>query len=90
MQPDKFTLKASEALQTAGAAARERGNPVMNDAHLFLVLLGQEEGVVRPLLQKSGLVVAEVEAEAQREVDRLPTQSGDGEAVVAVLESQPG
>ncbi len=66
-------------MQQAGASARERGNPVMNDAHLFLVLLGQEEGVVRPLLQKTGLVVAEIEAEARREVDRLPTQRG-GEA----------
>ena len=78
IQADRFTLKATEALQLAGASARELGNPVMNDAHLFLALLGQEEGVVRPLLQKTGLLVSEIEAEANREVDRLPTQSGSG------------
>src|SRR2546426_4056715 len=43
------------SLQQAGASARSRGNPVVNDAHLFHALLTQEEGIVVPLLQKAGL-----------------------------------
>ena len=46
IRPDRLTLKASEALQQAIALATERGNPVVNDAHLFLVLLNQDEGIV--------------------------------------------
>ncbi len=39
-----------------------RGNPVVNDAHLFAALLAQDEGVVQPLLQKAGLNVTALQA----------------------------
>ncbi len=80
IRPDRLTLKATEALQRAQALANERGNPVVNDAHLFLALLEQDEGIVVPVLQKLGLDVTELREEASREVDRLPTQSGGGGA----------
>jgi ATP-dependent Clp protease ATP-binding subunit ClpB len=80
IRPDRLTLKATEALQQAQALANERGNPVVNDAHLFLALLRQDEGIVAPVLQKTGLNVTELTEEADREVQRLPTQSGDAGA----------
>ena len=55
IRPERLTVKAAEALQQAAADARSRGNPVVNDAHLFRALLAQEEGVVAPLLQKAGV-----------------------------------
>ena len=76
IRPDRLTIKASEAIQEASALARERGNPVVNDAHLLHALLAQDEGIVRPLLQKLGLTVAELREAAGREVDRLPKQEG--------------
>src|SRR2546429_701477 len=76
LRPDRLTIKAAEALQQAAAHARARGNPVVNDAHLFLALLEQDEGIVAPLLQKAGLNVAQLRAETQREVERFPKQSG--------------
>ncbi len=78
VRPDRFTIKAGQALQAAQALAVERGNPVVNDAHLFLALLDQDEGIVVPILQKCGLNVTELRNEAVREVERLPTQSGAG------------
>ena len=54
IRPDRLTIKAAEALQQAAALARSRDNPVVNDAHLFHALLTQEEGIVVPLLQKTG------------------------------------
>ncbi len=69
-------MKAGEAVQSAVALATERGNPVVNDAHLFLALLDQEEGIVVPVLQKTGLNVTELRTEAEREVGRLPIQDG--------------
>jgi len=76
IRPERLTIKAAEALQAAAAHARARGNPVVNDAHLFLALLEQDEGIVVPLLQKAGLNVTQLRAETEREVERFPKQSG--------------
>src|SRR5574341_405637 len=76
IRPDRLTVKAAEALQQAASQARARGNPVVNDAHLFLALLDQEEGIVVPLLQKTGLNVTQLRADTEREVERFPKQSG--------------
>ncbi len=76
IRPERLTVKAAEALQQASALARSRGNPVINDAHLFLALLSQEEGIVVPLLQKAGLNVTQLSAETEREIERFPKQSG--------------
>src|SRR5437762_4648947 len=76
IRPERLTVKAAEALQQASALARQRGNPVVNDAHLFHALLSQDDGIVVPLLQKAGLNVARLKDETEREIDRFPTQSG--------------
>jgi len=78
IRPERLTVKAAEALQQAAADARSRGNPVLNDAHLFRALLAQDEGVVAPLLQKAGVNVAQLTAETEREIGRFPKQSGEG------------
>jgi ATP-dependent Clp protease ATP-binding subunit ClpB len=79
IRPERLTIKAQEAFRDAGDDARRRGNPVINDAHLFAALLAQEEGVVQPLLQKAGLNVARLRDETGREIARFPTQSGGTE-----------
>ncbi len=76
IKPERLTVKAAEALQQAGALARARGNPVINDAHLFFALLAQEDGIVVPLLQKVGLNVTQLRTETERELERFPKQSG--------------
>src|SRR5882724_10201130 len=76
IRPERLTVKAAEALQQASALARARGNPVINDAHLFLALLSQDDGIVVPLLQKAGLNVTQLSSETEREIDRFPRQSG--------------
>ena len=76
IKPERLTVKAAEALQQASALGRARGNPVINDAHLFLALLSQDDGIVVPLLQKAGLNVTQLSTETEREIDRFPRQSG--------------
>src|ERR671927_1467945 len=78
LRPERLTIKGQEALRDAGELARSRGNPVVNDAHLFAALLGQDEGVVQPLLQKAGLNVTAIRQEVEREIGRFPTQAGGG------------
>ena len=76
IRPERLTVKAAEAVQQAATLARSRGNPVVNDAHLFHALLEQDEGIVVPLLQKAGLNAAQLKAETEREIERFPKQSG--------------
>ena len=83
IQPDRLTVKAAEALQQAAALARSKGNPVVNDAHLFYALLQQDEGIVVPLLQKAGLNVTQLTAETEREIERFPKQSGGADATLS-------
>ena len=66
IRPERLTLKAQEAFREAGEDARRRGNPVINDAHLFGALLNQDEGVVQPLLQKAGLNVSQLRDATER------------------------
>jgi ATP-dependent Clp protease ATP-binding subunit ClpB len=78
IRPDRLTLKAQEAFRDALADAKARGNPVANDAHLLAELLKQEEGVIRPLLQKAGVDVGALTKEIEREIGRFPKQDGSG------------
>ena len=76
IRPERLTVKAAEAVQQAASLARARGNPVVNDAHLFHSLLEQDESIVVPLLQKAGLNATHLKAETEREIERFPKQSG--------------
>src|SRR6188474_3218040 len=76
IRPDRLTIKGQEAFRDAAALAAERGNPVVNDAHLFAALLNQDEGVVQPLLQKAGVNVAGLREATEREIAKFPKQEG--------------
>ncbi|HXG69732.1 MAG TPA: Clp protease N-terminal domain-containing protein, partial [Gemmatimonadaceae bacterium] len=75
INPDKLTVKASESLNAAIDLARRAGNPVVYDLHLLLALLGQDEGIVVPILQKLGVGVTPLRETAEREAARYPKQS---------------
>ena len=76
INPERLTVKSSEALNEAVSLARRAGNPVIYDLHLLLALLQQDEGIVVPLLQKIGVNIESVRVEATRELARAPKQSG--------------
>jgi ATP-dependent Clp protease ATP-binding subunit ClpB len=73
---DKLTLKSQEAVQRANDIASEHGNPELLPLHLLVALLEDREGIVPPVLNKIGLDVRAVEAEARRTIERLPKVSG--------------
>jgi ATP-dependent Clp protease ATP-binding subunit ClpB len=75
INPDRLTVKSGEALNEAQAEARRLGNPMIYDTHLLHVLLGQEESIVVPVLQKLGVSVAALREQVQREIARYPKQS---------------
>jgi len=70
------TVKAGEALQTAAAEARQRGNAEVHGEHLLDALLAQEEGIVVPILQKIEVRVARVRKQAGEALDRMARVEG--------------
>ena len=75
INPDRLTVKSAEALNESVSEARKNGNPLVYDTHLLLVLLGQDESIVVPVLQKLGVNVAALREALTREVARYPKQS---------------
>ncbi|MFN9372387.1 MAG: ATP-dependent chaperone ClpB [Planctomycetaceae bacterium] len=73
---DKFTVKAQEALQHARDLAADKGNQQLQPLHLLAALLQEDQGVVRPLLQKIGTNLAQLDSIVSGEIDRLPKLSG--------------
>src|SRR3954464_14828294 len=76
INPDRLTVKATEALNEAVDLARRTGNPLVYDLHLLMALLNQDEGIVVPVLQKLGVSVAQMRETVGRETARYPKQSG--------------
>ncbi len=75
INPDRLTVKASEALNEAVELARRAGNPLVYDLHLLMALLSQDEGIVVPILQKLGVSVSQLREAVGRETARYPKQS---------------
>jgi ATP-dependent Clp protease ATP-binding subunit ClpB len=78
MQPDKFTIKAQEALQAAQRLADERLNPQTMPEHLLAVLLEQDGGVIAPVLRKLGVNPGAVRQALGPTLDALPKLTSDG------------
>jgi ATP-dependent Clp protease ATP-binding subunit ClpB len=73
---EKFTIKAQEAVMRAQELARERDSVEIMPLHLLAALLAEDEGVVRPLLQKLGADGARISGIVSSELDRLPRATG--------------
>ncbi|MDH3222535.1 MAG: ATP-dependent chaperone ClpB [Gemmatimonadota bacterium] len=73
---DRLTVKAAEALQAAQAESRKRGHPEIEGVHLLAALLDQEEGIVRPVLQKMEVSPDAVEQAVREELDKRAKVSG--------------
>jgi ATP-dependent Clp protease ATP-binding subunit ClpB len=76
MQPDKFTMKTQGALQDAQNLARERSHQEMDQEHLFLAMVRQEDSLIPPLLQKIGVNVRQLTSDLEAELDRRVKVTG--------------
>src|SRR4051794_1216331 len=76
MRFDKFTIKAQEAVMRAQELARARDHSEILPLHLLAALLAEDEGVVRPLLQKIGTDPLRIAEIVDSEMNRLPRATG--------------
>ncbi len=90
LDPNTWTLKTQEAFNAAVGMARERANPEVTPDHLLAALLGQSEGVVLPVLAKSGVQLQSLKNQVEEAVAKLPRAYGGesqvGRALRDVLE----
>src|SRR5215217_6056202 len=76
MRFDKYTIKAQEAVVRAQESARRRDHAEVLPIHLLSALLAEDEGVVRPLLQKLGGNTERIAGIVESELERLPRATG--------------
>ena len=78
---DKLTIKAQEAVARAQELAAEAGNPQIEPVHLLSALLQEDGGIVRPVLEKIGANLRQLETIVEADLKHMPRTSGG---------SQPG
>jgi ATP-dependent Clp protease ATP-binding subunit ClpB len=83
MHPDRFTIKAREALQSAHALAGESGHPEVRPLHLLSALCGQPGGIVAPVLERLGVDPRAVAAAAAERLGSASRVEGQPEVTAS-------
>src|SRR5690348_17258545 len=73
---NKFTVKAQEAIQNAQQEAEKRGHTEITPEHLLFALIHQNEGLVRPILEKLGVNLSRLESLIETALGRKAQVSG--------------
>ena len=76
IDPNRWTLKTTEAFSAATEAARASSHPEVTPDHLLVALLGQPDGLVLPMLQAAGADHRAVLDKASQAVATLPRAYG--------------
>ncbi|MDG2123676.1 MAG: Clp protease N-terminal domain-containing protein, partial [Verrucomicrobiales bacterium] len=76
MALDKLTMKMQQALQAAQGIAGDFSHQEIQAGHVLLALLGQVDGIVRPLLQKAGASPESVENAVRAGLEKRPSVEG--------------
>jgi len=74
--PNRWTLRTQEAVQAAVEMARTQAHPEVTPDHLVAALVGQQEGVVLPILGKVGVAPLSLRNRAGEALARLPKAHG--------------
>ena len=87
MDAQKFTQKSLEAIQNAQNIAVENQNSQIEQEHLLLALIEQEESFIKELLKKIG-IPEEFENELKEKVNNLPKMTGGARQANSIYISQ--
>ena len=75
MNIQKFTQKSLEAIQNAQSIALENQNSQIEQEHLMLSLLEQEDSLIKELLKKMGITNG-FEETLKNKINMMPKMSG--------------
>ena len=88
MNMNQFTQKSLAAIQGAQDLARQYGNQQIEQEHLLLALVSDQEGFIPQLLTAMGMTVPSFQAAAAELVNKLPKVSGGGREADKVYVAQ--
>ena len=88
MNMNQFTQKSLAAIQGAQDLAQEYGQQQIEQQHLLLALLNDEQGFIPQLLTAMGMTVPSFQAAVKAEVEKLPKVSGSGREADKVYVAQ--
>ncbi len=75
---NKMTQKVREAFQSAQSLAMEFSHQQIDNEHLLLALLRQDDGLAPQLLERMDVSVATTIARVEQDLEKLPSVSGPG------------
>ena len=78
MNTNKLTQKSMEVIQEAQSIAVSNSNQQIDQLHLLLALLSNEDGLIPGLIEKMGIDASAVREQAERCVNGLPKVTGSG------------
>ena len=87
MDAQKFTQKSLEAIQEAQSIAIENQNAQIEEEHLLLALLNQEDSLIKELLKKMN-IPQEFEKELNDKIEGLPKMTGGARQANSIYVSQ--
>src|SRR5206468_125760 len=76
MRIDRYTQKMQEALQAAQDLASQSNHPEITNEHFLSALLDQGDGIARPLLEKIGANVDQLQERLRSELEHRPKIHG--------------
>ena len=88
MNMNQWTQRSRAAIQGAQELAVEHGNQQIEQEHLMLALLTDEQGFIPQLLSAMGMTVPSFAAAVKAEVEKLPKVSGGGREADKVYVAQ--
>jgi ATP-dependent Clp protease ATP-binding subunit ClpB len=83
MRLDRLTTKTREALLASEQAATQEGHPELQPEHFLRTLLGQEGGVLAPIVTKAGVDAKALDASLQAKIASFPKVQGGAEATLS-------
>jgi ATP-dependent Clp protease ATP-binding subunit ClpB len=78
MEPERFTIKAQEAIQNSTTIAARYHHQQIDCEHLLLALLEQSDGFVPRLMEKMGISTHTIKQQLNMHLSELPQVSGTG------------
>ena len=88
MNAEKYTQKSLEAVREAQEIVIRNQNMQIDQQHLLLALINQEEGLIAQLMKKMKVDVNRLRTACEREISRIPKVTGPGREADRVYVSQ--
>jgi len=82
MTPDTMTVKLAEGMADAAEMARRQGHAEITPWHVISVLLGQEDGLLRGVLDRLEVDSTALQGACDAELRKRPARSGGGATMV--------